>query len=165
MIILLLAWPFGGELIIVTSATTIEQSSEYQQCIANPASCTTLYLSYNYNSLTGTVPTELGELTRMTTLIARRAVQPSGERRCYVCMIMLLRYEAFPRVSPPREVHPVAECMLRDQHMESRPTRQSALTGGPESGRRDNRATGPPHPCRRVRAAWAQPRTAVRCSA
>ncbi|KAK3279848.1 hypothetical protein CYMTET_12285 [Cymbomonas tetramitiformis] len=50
----------------MTSATTIEQTSSYQQCIATPDSCTNLHL--HSNSLTGTLPTELGELTRMSAM-------------------------------------------------------------------------------------------------
>ncbi|KAK3288267.1 hypothetical protein CYMTET_4251, partial [Cymbomonas tetramitiformis] len=47
----------------MASATTILQTTKYQECNANPDSCQSL--SLNFNSLTGTVPTELGALTAM----------------------------------------------------------------------------------------------------
>ncbi|KAK3274416.1 hypothetical protein CYMTET_17398, partial [Cymbomonas tetramitiformis] len=74
MALFLLAWPFAWpELITLTLATTIEQTSHYQQCIATPDLCTGLYL-YS-NSLTGTLPTELGELTNLITLGAAAAAE------------------------------------------------------------------------------------------
>ncbi|KAK3281766.1 hypothetical protein CYMTET_10457 [Cymbomonas tetramitiformis] len=51
---------FAAQLIAI-AATAIEESSVYQACLDDISGCTSLYL--NHNSLTGTVPTELGLLS------------------------------------------------------------------------------------------------------
>ncbi|KAK3271918.1 hypothetical protein CYMTET_19756 [Cymbomonas tetramitiformis] len=47
-------------------STTLEQTSAYQECAASPTTCTNMQLEHN--SLTGTLPTELGELTVMNEM-------------------------------------------------------------------------------------------------
>ncbi|KAK3236421.1 hypothetical protein CYMTET_53444 [Cymbomonas tetramitiformis] len=48
----------------VSAAVRIEDHSDYQACVQN--GCTLLSLSYN--SLTGTVPTQMGALTQLSYL-------------------------------------------------------------------------------------------------
>jgi len=49
-----------------TTAVRFDETSAYQTCIAAPASCT--MLGTGHSSLTGTLPSELGTLTNLTSL-------------------------------------------------------------------------------------------------
>ncbi|KAK3264720.1 hypothetical protein CYMTET_26558 [Cymbomonas tetramitiformis] len=54
-------------LVPLAFTTTVEQTSTYQECFAlSPNTCTSMQLQHNH--LTGTLPTELGELTVMTEM-------------------------------------------------------------------------------------------------
>mmetsp|Transcript_24552 Transcript_24552/g.62156 ORF Transcript_24552/g.62156 Transcript_24552/m.62156 type:complete len:85 (-) Transcript_24552:247-501(-) len=50
------------------STNTIADKDEYKDCIGKPNECTSLAL--NSKSLTGTIPSELSELTALTSLYA-----------------------------------------------------------------------------------------------